>query len=213
MQYRTSQAHRAWWFPAVGLAIVVALTWAPVYAAGVSAASTDTGQSEAPFTPNVTTAKPAAKFAESETPAAGSATLVSALPKRSAPLPQAVQRVAANPTTGGTARVSTTRRATPVRTTSTSTTSTRRSSGGSDLSRARAILRSLIAAHPILAGSTVSIGATPGGYQAVCYYKSGRIRVSPTHTAPLRTIMNHEVWHIIDWRDNGHIDWGEDVPR
>jgi len=59
----------------------------------------------------------------------------------------------------------------------------------------------------------VSIGRTPGGYQAVCYFKSGRILVSPTHTASLRTIMNHEVWHIIDWRDNGRIDWGEAVPR
>lgn len=210
MQHRTSQAHRAWWFPAVGLAIVVALTWAPVYAAGVSAASAESGSSQAPFTPNVGAAAPAAKFAESETPAAGSATLVSALPKRSAPVPKAVPKVAASRSTRSTARVSTVRRTTTVRATS---TSTRSSSGGSELSRARAILRSLIAAHPILAGSTVSIGRTPGGYQAVCYYKSGRILVSPTHTAPLRTIMNHEVWHIIDWRDNGRIDWGEAVPR
>jgi hypothetical protein len=24
--------------------------------------------------------------------------------------------------------------------------------------------------------------------------------------------MAHEIWHIIDWRDNGRIDWGENVP-
>jgi hypothetical protein len=89
----------------------------------------------------------------------------------------------------------------------------RRTSSSSELTQARAILRSFIAAHPICAGATISIGKTPGGYQAVCYYKSGRILVSPSHTAPLRTIINHEAWHIIDWRDNGHIDWGEALPR
>ena len=24
--------------------------------------------------------------------------------------------------------------------------------------------------------------------------------------------MAHEIWHTIDWRDNGVIDWGENVP-
>ena len=56
-------------------------------------------------------------------------------------------------------------------------------------------------------------GDTPGSYQAVCYYKSGRILISPTHTASLDKIIRHEAWHIIDWRDNGVIDWGESVPR
>jgi hypothetical protein len=81
-----------------------------------------------------------------------------------------------------------------------------------ELSQARAILAGLIAKYPILAGTTVTMGTTPGGYQAVAYYQSGRIIVSPTHTASLSTILNHEVWHIIDWRDNGQIDWGENIP-
>lgn len=81
-----------------------------------------------------------------------------------------------------------------------------------ELSQARAILAGLIAKYPILAGTTVTMGTTPGGYQAVAYYQSGRIIISPTHTASLSTILNHEVWHIIDWRDNGQIDWGENIP-
>ncbi|MCE5204118.1 MAG: hypothetical protein ABFC80_08210 [Coriobacteriales bacterium] len=82
---------------------------------------------------------------------------------------------------------------------------------GDELSQAQAILRGLIAKYPILAGSTVSIGDAKG-YQAICYYRSGRIVISSTHTASLSRILNHEVWHIIDWRDNGVIDWGENVP-
>jgi hypothetical protein len=76
---------------------------------------------------------------------------------------------------------------------------------------AEAILKDLIKQHPILEGSTVSFGDAKG-YQAICYYMSGRIVISPSHTASLGTILNHEIWHIIDWRDNGRIDWGENVP-
>jgi len=50
------------------------------------------------------------------------------------------------------------------------------------------------------------------GYQAVAYYTSGRIVISPKHTASLQRILSHEIWHIIDWRDNGRIDWRESVP-
>lgn len=80
-----------------------------------------------------------------------------------------------------------------------------------ELSEARRILAGLIAKYPILKGATVSFGDTKG-YQAICYYKSGRIVINPNHTASLSRILNHEVWHIIDWRDNGRIDWGENVP-
>ncbi len=79
------------------------------------------------------------------------------------------------------------------------------------LSKARAILAGLIKKHPILKGSTVSFGDAKG-YQAICYYRSGRIVISNTHKASLERILNHEAWHIIDWRDNGRIDWGENVP-
>ena len=82
---------------------------------------------------------------------------------------------------------------------------------GSELSQARSILSGLIAKHPILKGTTVSFGDARG-YQAIALYTSGRIIISPSHTASLSRILNHEVWHIIDWRDNGRIDWGENVP-
>jgi len=86
------------------------------------------------------------------------------------------------------------------------------SSTGSELSKARSLLAAQIARHPVLKGSTVEFGDARG-YQAICYYRGGRIVISPKHTASLDRIINHEVWHIIDWRDNGRIDWGENVPR
>lgn len=91
-------------------------------------------------------------------------------------------------------------------------TKTTASSSGGELARARSILASQIAKHPILKGATVSFGDARG-YQAIAYYGSGRIVISPNHTASLERIIAHEVWHIIDWRDNGKIDWGENVPR
>ena len=81
----------------------------------------------------------------------------------------------------------------------------------SDLATAQAILRRYIGKYPILSGATVTFGDAKG-YQAICYYQSGRIVISPTHTRSLETILGHEIWHIIDWRDNGVIDWGENVP-
>jgi hypothetical protein len=83
--------------------------------------------------------------------------------------------------------------------------------GNSELAQAQSILAGLVAQHPILKGTTVEFGDARG-YQAIAYYQSGRIVISPTHTASLNTILNHEIWHIIDWRDNGRIDWGENVP-
>jgi hypothetical protein len=132
--------------------------------------------------------------------AASSVKLSVSRPKRQAPVP-------VKPA----APASTARQATYSTSTTSRTTTTK--SSGSELATAKAILAKLIAKYPILVGTTVSIGATPGGYQAVTYYKSARILVSPTHTAPLDRIMLHECWHIIDWRDNGVIDWGENVPR
>lgn len=93
-----------------------------------------------------------------------------------------------------------------------SSSTAKRKSRKAELAEARRILRGLIAKHPELRGATVTIGATPGGYQAVAYYQSGRIVINPKHRASLKRILNHEVWHIIDYRDNGRIDWGENVP-
>jgi len=83
----------------------------------------------------------------------------------------------------------------------------------SQLALARKLLRKQIALHPILKGTTVSFGKTPGNYQAVAYYTTGHIVINPRHRASLARIIAHEVWHVIDWRDNHRIDWGERVPR
>jgi len=83
---------------------------------------------------------------------------------------------------------------------------------GNEASRAKAILASLKAKYPrYLSGVTVSIGSARG-YQAISYYTTGQIVISPTHRASLERILGHEIWHIIDWRDNGRINWGERIP-
>ena len=105
-----------------------------------------------------------------------------------------------------------TRNAAPATGTSRPTGAASSTTGGtSEQATAQAILNRYIGQYPILAGSTVTFGDAKG-YQAICYYQSGRIVISPTHTASLEAIMAHEIWHIIDWRDNGVIDWGENVP-
>jgi len=109
------------------------------------------------------------------------------------------------------APVTTTRTTTRTVSTGTSAAAPAAAPAGDELAEAQAILAGLIGQYPILAGTTVSFGDA-NGYQAIAYYKSGRIVISPTHTASLSRILNHEVWHIIDWRDNGVIDWGENVP-
>jgi hypothetical protein len=77
---------------------------------------------------------------------------------------------------------------------------------------AQTILNSLKGTYPrYLNSATVQYG-TANGYQAVCYYTASRIVVNPKHKATLTRILNHEVWHIIDWKDNGRIDWGENIP-
>lgn len=238
MQSPLSQPQRTWWFPAAALALVVALTWAPLVAAGVTAADSGTPESARAFTPGVADLGTMAKIADSDEDSASA--LASALPKRAAPLPKPkpqaattssrrtasqsvarsvraagsrVARPASSSKTGATVKAA---KRTTKKSASTGTPSTKsggsNKSAGSELSQARAILASLISQHPILAGTTVSIGATPGGYQAVAYFKSGRILISPTHKASLRTILRHEIWHVIDWRDNHKIDWGENVP-
>ncbi|PKQ10352.1 MAG: hypothetical protein CVT69_00130 [Actinobacteria bacterium HGW-Actinobacteria-9] len=101
---------------------------------------------------------------------------------------------------------------TPVTTaTKTVKTAVKNQPVSTDAVRARTILAGLIAKYPILQGTTVTMGDARG-YQAIALYKSGQIIISPTHTASLERILNHEIWHIIDWRDNGVIDWGENVP-
>jgi len=50
-------------------------------------------------------------------------------------------------------------------------------------------------------------------YQAVAYYKSGRILISTSHTSSLDRIIKHECWHIIDWREQRPYRLGENVRR
>jgi hypothetical protein len=78
--------------------------------------------------------------------------------------------------------------------------------------RAEEILSGLAGAYTHLDDVTVSMGATPKGEQAVAYYLDGEIVVNPAHEASIEKILAHEVWHVIDWRDNGRLDWGENIP-
>jgi hypothetical protein len=77
---------------------------------------------------------------------------------------------------------------------------------------AQAVLDGLKATYPRYLGSATVLFGDASGYQAVCYFTAARIVISPTHTAGLERILGHEVWHVIDWQDNGRIDWGEAVP-
>jgi hypothetical protein len=81
-----------------------------------------------------------------------------------------------------------------------------------DARDAEAALDRLKAEYPLLSGITVTIGSTPRGEEAVAYYTRDEILIDSGHKVDVETILAHEIWHIIDWRDNGRIDWGEYVP-
>jgi hypothetical protein len=74
------------------------------------------------------------------------------------------------------------------------------------------VLGKLQATYRYLDDVTVSMGSTPENHQAIAYYTEGQIVISPAHTASIDKILAHEVWHVIDWRDNGRLDWGENLP-
>ena len=82
----------------------------------------------------------------------------------------------------------------------------------SDIERAAALLDTYQTTYRYLDGVTVSEGPTPEGEQAVSYYTDGQIVLNPDHSATTEAIMAHEIWHVIDYRDNGKIDWGENIP-
>jgi ribosomal protein S18 acetylase RimI-like enzyme len=81
-----------------------------------------------------------------------------------------------------------------------------------DQAWANRLLSALQTDYRHLDGVTVRFGVTPGGEEAVAYYRTGEILVSASHTVGVREILGHEIWHVIDWRDNGRIDWGEEIP-
>jgi hypothetical protein len=81
-----------------------------------------------------------------------------------------------------------------------------------DTRQANKLLADLKSKYRYLDGATVTIGTTPNGEQAIAYYTEGQIVISRTHTVSIDKIVAHEIWHIIDWRDNGRLDWHESVP-
>ena len=81
-----------------------------------------------------------------------------------------------------------------------------------DLKNARRVLAKLQTRYRYLDGITLRVDPTPQDRQAVAYYTDGEIVISPDHVATIDKILAHEVWHVIDWRDNGQLDWGEDLP-
>jgi hypothetical protein len=78
--------------------------------------------------------------------------------------------------------------------------------------RAEAIFERYQATYRHLDGVTILVGDAPKDHQAVAYYTDGQILIDADHTVGLPDILSHEIWHIIDWRDNGRLDWGEKVP-
>ena len=82
----------------------------------------------------------------------------------------------------------------------------------SDTRQANEILGKLKATHRYLDDVTVTVGTTPRGEEAVAYYTSGEIVISRDHTVGIDKILGHEIWHVIDWRDNGQLDWKESLP-
>lgn len=156
--------------------------------------------------PDIGTVTPLQKTGADSVRAESPAEFTTPLVKAKAPLPKPVVKP-----TVRTVRTASGSTSTKVSSTST-TTAAKPASSGSTLSQARSILASRIAMYPILRGATVEVGDTKGNPQAICYYKSGRIVINANHTASLERIINHEIWHIIDWRDNGAINWGESVP-
>lgn len=183
----------------VALALLLVAGFAPVEDA-VAAADIDgvfrSGLSAGVHTPALVTdsAEPLAKSVR---------TAVRTATKISAPTPAVTSAVHTSSTrsTSGATASSSTRSAAPASA----------PAPVDETARARSILARYISKYPILSGSTVSFGNAKG-YQAICYYQSGRIVISPTHTRSLETIIAHEVGHILDWRDNGVIDWGENIP-
>lgn len=84
-------------------------------------------------------------------------------------------------------------------------------SGGNEQS-AQAYLRDLGKKFEHLDDVSVTFGQTPNGEQAVAYYERGVIVIDSEHSVGIQTILDHEIWHIIDYRDDGKLDWGEDLP-
>jgi len=78
--------------------------------------------------------------------------------------------------------------------------------------KANEVFDGLAAQYQHLDGVKIVMGETPKGEEAVSYYTVGEIVIDRDHTVSIEKILAHEIWHVIDWRDNGRLDWGEDLP-
>lgn len=182
---------------AVAALLVTALV-AGVTVGILSVGVAQAGASGTNYSPKLNPAlQPVVKFESSE----AAATFVTAsTAKRTVAIAPAVTQAKTN-------RVMTSRPATSGSTSS----ATSSSSSTTKQQEAQRILNEFIGRYPILQGTTVTFGDAKG-YQAIAYYQSGRIIISPTHKASLYTIIEHECWHIIDYRHHGKIVWGENIP-
>ena len=97
-----------------------------------------------------------------------------------------------------------------------SSVSIARDDAGSDVAEdaryAKTALDVLASKYRYLDGVSVTVGTTPDDKQAVAFYTEGHIVISRAHTVSIDAILAHEIWHVIDWRDNGRLDWGEQLP-
>ncbi len=79
----------------------------------------------------------------------------------------------------------------------------------SELILAQQILAYQIVRNPILQGAKVYIQDCPNNWQGCAFYESGIIWIDPNHEASLEKIILHECNHIIDWRQDGDIDYND----
>lgn len=75
--------------------------------------------------------------------------------------------------------------------------------------RAEQILNAFILKYPILKGVKIYVKDCPNNWQGCAYYTKGIILIDPDHTAPLERIIEHEIKHIIDWREDYDIDYND----
>jgi len=165
--------------------------------------------------PPIQVAKAIAPVPGTDEAAAASAAAPKPTAKAAAPLPKPVAAPATQTRRGSTARTTTSEPGSapaPAAGTAAQAAAPVPASSSGGIAEARAILARYVSTYPILQGTTVNFGDTRGNPQAIVYYKSGRIMINPNHTVSLERIVAHEVWHIIDWRDNGQINWGENIP-
>jgi hypothetical protein len=79
----------------------------------------------------------------------------------------------------------------------------------SELGAARHLLDLQVLRNPILKGTSIFIKDCPNNWQGCAFYELGIIWIDPDHKAPLEEIVVHECNHIIDWREDGDIDYDD----